>query len=125
MTEYWGFELVQKGMFKRFRAWLLGWLSKLESLFGSLYIIRHLLFRVPQKRTLILTTTQVLNGSNEPKGSGLWLFIRSLRKPAKSYHAKANDPRESSQPGQGPWMWDEDGFWLWAFFWFLGVSTLG
>ena len=27
---------------------LSGWLSKLGSLFGSLYIIRHLLFRVPK-----------------------------------------------------------------------------
>ena len=36
-----------------------GWLSISWSLFGGPIIIRPLIFRVPQKGTIILTTTQI------------------------------------------------------------------
>ena len=36
-----------------------GWLSKLWSLFGSLIIIRHLIFKDTHKGTIILTTTHM------------------------------------------------------------------
>ena len=41
-----------------------GWLSKLWPLLGSPIIIRHLIFRVPKKGTIILTTTHMCSDAN-------------------------------------------------------------